>query len=104
MFSISKTYQTITPESAEDGDFADSGFEFENVEYTFRELVGEMREYLETSSYPLSNGENDFWVSSGFETTDYATGEETSYSLHFDRSNPERLRKYWRKAWDMSRK
>ena len=98
--SVSKTYDVVTEESAEYGDFAESGFEFQSVPYTFRELVDEMREYMEPSCSPI--GENDFWVTSEA-SQDYRTGDYTSYSLHFDRDQPERLRRFWRLAWEASR-
>lgn len=36
---LSQTYEIVTHESAEHGDIAESGFEWENVPYTFREVV-----------------------------------------------------------------
>ena len=38
-FLVSKTFSQVTPESAEFGDFSDSGFVWQDVPYTFRELV-----------------------------------------------------------------
>lgn len=95
MILISKTYYETTPESAENGDFSDTGLVYENAEFTFRELVRELRDYSESSSYPCTDTS---WVSTGFGVDDYSTGTETEYSLHFSRANPELKRKYWVKA------
>ena len=93
MILISKTYSEVTPESAEDGEFSDLGFIYEKAETSFRELVQNLREYTETSSYPCKGTQWD-WVSTGFEVSDYATGTERSESLHFAGGNV----KYWHKA------
>ena len=95
---ISKTYSVITPESAEDGDIAESGYEFEDVEYTFSELVRELRDFSELSS-SNSDGNIRDWVSTSSEDiVDYRTGEVTEYSLHYSRKNPACNAKYWAKA------
>lgn len=94
---VNRTFATVTPESAELGDFADSGFDFENQEYTFRELVELMENHPEPSSAPcIDPGMNDWFTS--YPETCYRTGEETSYSIHFSRKNPTRMEKYWTKA------
>lgn len=102
-FIISKTYQTVTPESAEHGDFADSGYEFEDVSYTFRELVDLIYHdgFIEPSIFPPKSGD-DFWLSSDYEIEDYSTGEEISYSIHLENKSPRMLR-YWFKAYEASR-
>lgn len=91
---IYRTYETITPESAEDGETADSGFLSENEPCTFRELVS-LLEGGEPSSYPRA-GLRD-WVTHDA-GTDYRTGEETRNSIHYSRDNPPRAEKYWLKA------
>lgn len=96
---ISKTYTITTQESAEHGDFADYGFVFEDVEFTFRELVRELRDYFNPSQLPIVNGH--CWVST-YPETDYQSGEETEYSLHFSHKNSESMRKYWLKALQIS--
>jgi hypothetical protein len=44
MILVNITYQVVTPESAEHGEDAESGFVTENAEYGFRELVKRLRE------------------------------------------------------------
>ncbi len=94
---LNRCYSTVTPESAEHGDFEDTGFVYENTEFTFRELVRELREFTSLSSSPSSGSISD-WACTGFEASDYSTGEEREETLHFSRENPERLQKYWSKA------
>ena len=78
-FSI--TYETVTPESAEDGDYAESGFLAEGV--TFREVMDELRwyrgGYAEADCYPVHNPRRFTFVGAD---EDYSTGAVTSYSLH----------------------
>lgn len=75
------TYDIVTPESAEAGCAADSGFLVEGV--TFREAMEELRWYrgghVEADSYPVRNPR---WFTFIAASENYATGEVTSYSLH----------------------
>jgi hypothetical protein len=98
MILVSFTYDEITPESAEESDFSDSGFISEREELTFRELVDKFREF----SQPSSSGPVDshVWFSSGWHTTDFRTGTEREESMHFHRDNPPHFEKYWIKAAD----
>jgi hypothetical protein len=97
---VSQTYSRTTSESAEDGDFSETGFNFENVEYSFRELVKLMQEHPQASSSGPVNERT--WFSSYSETIDYGTGEEEETAIHFDRENESRLAKYWAKAWKVA--
>ncbi len=92
---LSKTYQTTTPESVENGDFAETGFIFENEEYSFTDLINLINNdgYCHTSDYPANSHS---WISTEDEVENYATGENIQYSLHFN--GPEKQRKYWEKA------
>ncbi len=96
MIIISRTFDVVTPESAEDGESADSGFLAESESVTFRELVSLMESHPNPSCYP-SRGESYEWLSSHPETN-YRDASETTESLHFSRENPPRRLKYWRKA------
>ena len=75
------TYETVTPESAENGDSADAGFLAENL--TFREAMDELRWYrgghVEADSCPVHRPR---WFTFIAASENYATGEVTSYSLH----------------------
>jgi len=97
MIYCSQTFDVVTPESAEDGEAAETGFNFQSQGFTFRELVAEMSQYSEPSCSPI--GQNDFWVTSHPEQ-DYRDGSYTIESLHLCRegNHPFAL-KYWRKAW-----
>ncbi len=78
-FIVSETYQQITPESCEHGDFSDSGYNFENHEYTLRELI----EYIRRSGYNLRS-KNDYtnWLSTEYSNIGLYDGVEESTSLH----------------------
>jgi hypothetical protein len=91
MLSISKTYEIITPESAEHGDFEETGFEFEHEQYSFKDLCDLI---MDEGFY----NEGSDWLNTVDPDRNYATGEETFYGLHFDRENKERNLKYWHKA------
>lgn len=96
MILISKTYEVITEESAEQGEAEERGFEFEDVEYSFRELVELMRECGEASSKP-SSGSIYEWLTC-YGDMDMHDGSYTNYSLHYSRNNPDKNSKYWRLA------
>lgn len=93
---INKTYELITQESSKNGSVAESGFEFEDQPFTFRELVNEMRNYSEASQSPINNVEWT-WLTSEPDH-DYKSGDEMRYSLHYSRDNKPRSLKYWEKA------
>jgi len=96
MIIISRTFDVITPESAEDGESAESGFLAESESVTFRELVSLMRAHPVASCYPPS-GEAFEWLSS-YPETDYRDASERTEALHYGHKNPSRNAKYWRKA------
>ena len=96
MILISRTFDVVTPESAEDGESAESGFLVESESVTFRELVSLMRAHPVASCYP-ARGEAFEWLST-YPETDYRDASERTESIHFDRENSPRLMKYWRKA------
>ena len=96
MIIISRTYDIVTPESAEEGESADSGFLTESESVSFRELVSLMESHpIPSNSHP--EGSQWEWLSSHPET-DYRDCSETTESLHYSRENPPRRLKYWRKA------
>jgi hypothetical protein len=78
-FSIS--YETITIESAEDGDHADSGFILEDV--TFREAMSELTwhrgAHVEANCWPVTKPR---WFKFYNVKEDHQTGEVTHYTLH----------------------
>ena len=96
MIIISRTFEVVTPESAEEGEVADSGFLAESESVTFKELVSMMRDYPNPSAYPPSGDANE-WLSS-YPSQDFRDCSETTEYLHYCRENPPRRAKYWRKA------
>lgn len=96
MIIICRTFDIVTPESAESGESADSGFLAESESVTFRELVSLMRAHPNPSCHPPS-GETCEWLST-YPSQDYRDCIETTESLHYCRKNPPRMAKYWRKA------
>jgi hypothetical protein len=93
---ISRTFEVVTPESAEYGESDDAGFICQSEPVTFRELVDLMREHPVPSSYPCDGSRWD-WLSS-YSETNYRDASERTESLHYDKSNPRSKDKYWRKA------
>lgn len=92
MILINKTMEIITEESAEHGEAAEQWMEYENAEFTVRELIRELKG-LEPSQYPITNPENVWFKSYG--EIDYITGEYENYSLHYSRDNKPSSIKYW---------
>lgn len=89
---VNKTYQVVSPESAEFGDFADQGFEYQDKELTLRELVDELDGYFELSNtYCI---DENTWVTSEAEQ-DYSTGDYTTYSLHLSHNSTDRQKRIW---------
>jgi hypothetical protein len=83
---ISRTYEIITPESAENGEAADAGFVEQDADYSFRRLMREAREGgWESSQYPLPDSEADFaqvWLTR-YGEADFRTMETENVSIHF---------------------
>jgi sugar-specific transcriptional regulator TrmB len=97
MILIDKTFETVTYESAEDGEAEDSGFSAINEQVSFRELVEMMRrEYIHSSSSPVQKSIRDWFTNEAEQ--DYRTGEYRSESIHFSSDNHQRKAKYWIKA------
>lgn len=76
------TYERITPESAENGDCAESGFHMEQV--TLREAFDVLRnaDTAEANEYPVRAPD---WITFYEVEQDFATGEVTNMALHFPR-------------------
>jgi len=65
-------------------------------QFSFRELVEEMRRFSLVSCSPAIGATYE-WLLTEPEQ-DYRTGDEITETLHFDHDNPPRAAKYWRKA------
>lgn len=94
---INRCYSEITPESVRDGEFSDCGGIEENEPVSFRDLVCLMKQHQLPSSWPTT-GERSEWYSSEYEVIDYHTMTQQSTTIHFSRSNPDRMAKYWKFA------
>ena len=98
MILVTKTFSVVTPESAEDGESAEIGIDFENEQFTFRELVATMKVHYQPSCCPVTgNSPANVWFSSAADV-DYVDGSETVTSIHFSMNNKPRSEKYWLKA------
>jgi hypothetical protein len=96
---INITYSRCTPESVDAGDYSESGFESQGEEMTFRELHDYMRRHGFTYCSDSHPGPTSpVWFSTEWATIDYRTGETEEKSIHFDRGQPERLRRWFNLA------
>lgn len=100
---ISKTYTECTPESAEVGEDSASGFVFESVAYTFKELVQELENFTSLSCWPAPKSPAELasvWAETESFVEDYATLTRREEALHLVRDQPNHARaaKYWAKA------
>lgn len=87
MILVNKTYEVITEESAENGDFQETGFSFEDEKFSFLDLLCELKEWNFEGTDPINHGDQS-WKDGSF----------TNEALHFSHSNLARSRKYWDKA------
>jgi len=90
---ISKTYEIVTHDSAENGDTSESGFICEDAEYSFSELVYAMERegfYKPNRSHGCPD-----WVST-YPEQNFRDGSYTIYSLHPGKDA--RSLRYWEKA------
>ena len=90
---ISKTYELVTEESAEQGEAAERGFVFEDQPGGFRELFDTIK--ADGFAYPDSSHGIPRWLSTEPQQ-DYRTGAWVTYSLH--PSHDVRSMRYWNKV------
>jgi hypothetical protein len=88
-----QTYEVITDESAEHGEPEETGFEWQDMPYEFRELVHMLeREYC--GAEPSSSRGVPGWVTS-YGERDMHDGTFTNLSLH---PATDRAKRWWPKA------
>jgi len=93
--SFNVTYQTVTPESSEYGEFDDSGFIVEDIEPDdIQDIISLINSYR---CFDWSASNSSGWLSSDSEVIDYSTMEEIMYSLH---ANNPRSARYLKIALD----
>lgn len=95
MILLSKTYEIITEESAENGEAEETGFVWENSPCEFKEVIDYLRG-AHASQYPVTNVENVWFTHYG--EMDYTSGDYENVSFHYSRSNPSKNLKYWKAA------
>ena len=77
-------YSTITPESAEFGDFSSNGFVEKDIEGTLSEFLHDAEKY---GCFYTSNSDETGWLYSEYDyegRDSFETGELTSYSIHIN--------------------
>jgi len=101
MLMVSEHYSIVTPESAEVGDYDETGTLDEGSRYTMRELVHYIKRegFVNASIWPLNEASDTahVWLEDTG-TEDYETGAVTYRTLHFDYFNQPAKAKYWHKA------
>jgi hypothetical protein len=75
-YTMSKTFEVITPESAEAGDAEERGFEYEDREF---DTLWDMAQEIRNEGATEDSGS---WFNTIDPDRDYKTGEETYYSFH----------------------
>lgn len=97
MMTLAKTYAIVTEESAEQGDYSETGFEFEAAPATVRDVVDALRECVEASCLPLCDAGHECWASTEPEQ-EFTTGEWTTYTYHIAGITPHQRRRLFRIA------
>jgi hypothetical protein len=99
MLLINTCFSTVTDESAEHGDVAESGFLGQDEPTSFRDLVALLK-HGTPSSWPASGNTCEWVTQDQGETRAYfERGERTEHTFHFSRANPARKAKYWALAF-----
>lgn len=93
MIKLSQTYEIVTEESAENGEAAEAGYDWEDAEHTFKEAVDLIRNggFI----HPSDSHGVPRWLTSEAEQ-DMHTGSYESKSLHPARDA--QSQRYWVKA------
>lgn len=94
-FMVGITYQDLTPESTEVGEFDDSGWEMEPCEYNIRELY----DLISDRQYLWERNNDHYWYTS-YEVIDYMELRERSYGLHVEVPN-DRSARYYKKLLEV---
>lgn len=93
---LSQTYEIVTQESAEQGEAAESGFDWQDAPYTFREVV----ELIEREGFTVPSCSHGVprWLSTEViqDRAFFQDGENRTLSLH--PGSDARSQRYWAKA------
>lgn len=93
MIKLSQTYEIVTEESAELGEAEDSGFDWQDVDYTFKELIDLIKR--EGFYYPSDSHGVPRWLSTD-PVQNCSDGSYETKSIHPGRDK--QSQKYWVKA------
>jgi hypothetical protein len=85
---VSITFETVTEDSARDGDTADQGFVIEREQWAVRDVIARLRQCSALSDWPRVYGGT--WASDEA-SQDYRTGAYYSEFVHVRRANGEAL-------------
>lgn len=85
LFTVGVTYDVVTPESAEHGDFADSGWTVEKEPHTLRDALSVLRRYGPYDS--VSDTYNGVSMYESDADVDFRTGAATRYCVHIEGSS-----------------
>ncbi len=88
-FRVSKTYSTVSPESAERGDFCDSGYVYENKACSLHEVLELVADHGCFDNFQDNGIYQDLYQIE--REIDYSNAHETSECLHI--SGPRRAMK-----------
>lgn len=81
LFYISITYSEITPESAVEGDFSDTGYEEYGYFCSLKDVLDVLKEY---SIEHIQRHGNELTVYGEFQIIDYKTGTERQNGIHIN--------------------
>lgn len=84
LFTVSRTYDIVTPESAQQGDFSESGYVYEPKKMTIRDVLSEINSLGYFENLQDHNGSQSLYAADAY--TDYHDGSETREALHIDAS------------------
>ena len=91
LFIVGVTYDDVTPESAEVGDFEESGWERETQVYTLSEVLRLIEEYYVSENFQENSNSQSLYTSDST-TIDYSEGRERTYGVHIE-STPKAMRR-----------
>lgn len=91
-FNLSQTYSEVTPESAEHGDFSDTGYELAQDDYNIKDILQLIRDQ---GNEELSICGDTLRIYGWYSTQDYQTMTEKQLCLHIkgNARNLNRLKK-----------
>ena len=100
--TLSKTFDESTPESRSDGEYSNSGFVYEDLDFSFAELVSELKsDFKDAHSSQSGKVDARTYLTSPDSTEDvdyFESGLTTSYSIHLSEPDDPKQAAAWVKA------